>query len=44
VVQFFNLNYSITNTFKFGLTGGGTYIANQDIVNYQILMGGKLKI
>lgn len=44
VVPFLNLNYSITKTFKFGLTGGGTYIANQDIVNYQILMGGKLKI
>jgi hypothetical protein len=44
VVPFLNLNYSITKTFKFGLTGGGTYIANQDIVNYQILLGGKLKI
>ena len=44
IVPFLNLNYSITKTFKFGLTGGGTYIANQDIVNYQILMGGKLKI
>jgi hypothetical protein len=44
IVPFLNINYSITKTFKFGLTGGGTYIANQDIVNYQILMGGKLKI
>jgi hypothetical protein len=44
VVPFLNINYSLTKTFKFGLTGGGTYIANQDIVNYQILMGGKLKI
>jgi len=44
VVPFLNINYSITKTFKFGLTGGGTYIANQDVVNYQILMGGKLKI
>ena len=44
IVPFLNINYSITKTFKFGLTGGGTYIANQDIVNYQILVGGKLKI
>lgn len=44
IVPFLNINYSITKTFKFGLTAGGTYIANQDIVNYQILMGGKLKI
>jgi hypothetical protein len=44
IVPFLNINYSLTKTFKFGLTAGGTYIANQDIVNYQILMGGKLKI
>ena len=44
IVPFLNINYSITKTFKFGLTAGGTYIANQDIVNYQVLMGGKLKI
>jgi hypothetical protein len=24
------------------LTGGGTYIAGQDILNYQVLMGAKL--
>jgi len=44
IVPFLNLNYSMTKTFKFGLTAGGTYIASQDIVNYQILLGGKLKI
>lgn len=44
IVPFLNLNYSMTKTFKFGLTAGGTYIANQDVVNYQILLGGKLKI
>jgi hypothetical protein len=44
IVPFLNLNYSMTKTFKVGLTAGGTYIANQDIVNYQILIGGKLKI
>jgi hypothetical protein len=44
IVPFLNINYSLTKTFKVGLTGGGTYIANQDIVNYQVLIGGKLKI
>jgi hypothetical protein len=44
IVPFLNINYSLTKSFKFGLTAGGTYIANQDIVNYQVLMGGKLKI
>jgi hypothetical protein len=32
----------MTKTFGFGLTAGGTYIAGQDILNYQILIGGKL--
>jgi hypothetical protein len=27
-----------------GLTAGGTYVAGQDILNFQILMGAKLKI
>jgi hypothetical protein len=44
VIPFINLNYKITKTFGFGLTGGGTYIAGQDIVNFQILMGAKLKL
>lgn len=44
IVPFLNINYSLTKTFKVGLTGGGTYIANQDVVNYQVLIGGKLKI
>jgi len=44
VIPFINLNYRITKTFGFGLTGGGTYIAGQDIINYQILMGAKLKL
>ena len=44
VIPFINLNYKITKTFGFGLTGGSTYIAGQDIINYQILMGAKLKI
>jgi hypothetical protein len=44
VIPFLNVNYKITKTFGFGLTGGGTYIAGQDILNFQILMGAKLKI
>ena len=42
VVPFLNLNYKLTKTFGVGLTAGGTYIAGQDVLNYQILMGGKL--
>ena len=44
VIPFLNLNYKLTKTFGIGLTGGGTYVAGQDIVNFQILMGAKLKI
>jgi len=42
VVPFINLNYKLTKTFGVGLTGGGTYIAGQNILNYQILVGAKL--
>jgi hypothetical protein len=42
VIPFLNLNYKLTKTFGVGLTAGGTYIAGQDVLNYQILMGGKL--
>ena len=42
IIPFFNFNYKLTKTFGVGLTGGGTYIASQSILNYQILMGGKL--
>ena len=44
VIPFLNLNYKLTKTFGIGLTGGGTYIAGQDILNFQILLGAKLKI
>jgi hypothetical protein len=44
VIPFLNLNYKLTKTFGIGLTGGGTYIAGQDILNFQVLMGAKLKI
>lgn len=42
IVPFMNLTYQMTKTFGFGLTAGGTYIAGQDILNYQVLMGAKL--
>ena len=42
VIPFLNLNYRMTKTFGIGMTGGGTYIAGQNILNYQILMGAKL--
>ena len=44
VVPFLNLNYKLTKTFGFGLTAGGTYVANQDVLNYQILLGAKLRL
>jgi hypothetical protein len=42
IIPFVNLSYKMTKTFGIGITGGGTYIPNQDVVNYQILMGAKL--
>ena len=42
IIPFINIAYKMTKSFAFGLTGGGTYVANQDIVNFQILLGGKL--
>ena len=42
VVPFLNLNYKMTKTFGVGLTAGGTYIAGEDVLNYQVLCGAKL--
>ena len=42
VIPFLNLNYKLTKTFGIGLTAGGTYIAGQDVLNYQVLCGAKL--
>lgn len=44
VIPFVNLTWKMTKTFGIGITGGGTYIAGQDILNFQILMGAKLLI
>jgi hypothetical protein len=42
IVPFFNFNYKMTKTFGIGLTGGTTYMAGQNIINYQVLLGAKL--
>ena len=42
IIPFLNLNYKMTKTFGVGLTGGGTYIAGQNVLNYQVLLGAKL--
>jgi hypothetical protein len=42
VIPFFNFTYKMTKTFGLGITGGGTYIAGQNILNYQMLLGAKL--
>ena len=44
VIPFVNLTWKMTKTFGLGITGGGTYVAGQDILNFQILMGAKLLI
>lgn len=44
VIPFINLNYKLTKTFGVGFTAGGTYVVNQDVLNFQILMGAKMKI
>jgi hypothetical protein len=44
VIPFFNFTYRMTKTFGLGITGGGTYVAGQDILNFQLLMGAKLLI
>jgi len=44
VIPFLNLNYKLTKTFGVGLTAGGTYVAGQEILNFQILLGAKMKI
>jgi len=42
VIPFFNVNYKLTKTFGVGLTGGGTYLAGANVLNYQVLLGSKL--
>lgn len=42
IIPFLNLTYKMTKSFGMGITAGGTYVANQDIINFQILCGAKL--
>jgi hypothetical protein len=44
ILPFMNINYKVTKSFKFGLTGGTTYSVNEQIVNYQLLFGAKLTL
>jgi hypothetical protein len=39
-----NINYKLTKAFRFGLTAGTTYSVTEQLVNYQILFGGKLTL
>ena len=43
-IPFLNLNYAVTKTFRLGLTGGTTYSVTENVLNYQILIGGKLTL
>lgn len=42
IIPFINLNYKLSKTFGVGLTAGGAYVATQNMLNYQCLIGGKL--
>jgi hypothetical protein len=42
IIPFMNLTYQMTKTFGFGLTAGGTYVAGQNVLNYQVLLGAKM--
>jgi len=44
MLPFFNINYKLTKTFRFGLTGGTTYSVTESVVNYQLLFGAKLTL
>jgi hypothetical protein len=44
ILPFMNINYKLTKSFRFGLTGGTTYSVNEQMINYQILFGAKLTL
>ena len=44
ILPFMNINYKLTKAFRFGLTAGTTYSVTEQLVNYQILFGGKLTL
>jgi hypothetical protein len=42
LVPFNSWDYSITKTFKFNMSFSGVYEMNNSVLNYQVLMGGKI--
>jgi hypothetical protein len=44
ILPFMNINYKLTKSFRFGLTGGTTYSVNEQMINYQVLFGAKLTL
>ena len=44
VVPFSSWDYSITKKFKFNISFSGTYEMNKNMLNYQILTGGKVML
>jgi len=44
ILPFMNINYKLTKSFRFGLTGGTTYSVNEQVINYQVLFGAKLTL
>jgi hypothetical protein len=44
IVPFSSWDYSITKKFKFNLSFSGTYELNKNMLNYQILTGGKVML
>ena len=44
VVPFSSWDYSITKKFKFNLSFSGTYEMNKNMLNYQVLTGGKVML
>lgn len=44
VVPFSSWDYSITKKFKFNISFSGTYELNKNILNYQLLTGGKVML
>ena len=44
VVPFSSWDYSVTNKFKFNISFSGTYEMNKNMLNYQVLTGGKVML
>jgi hypothetical protein len=44
VVPFSSWDYSVTKKFKFNISFSGTYELNKNMLNYQVLTGGKVML